>query len=140
MKRQSLALKKDQVARFVESDGDATATTIATAQHQASLRTDRSDGRLRCVGTQSRGSFARQPQQDRAIGRVPLPCQRERAVELHHDTHDGHESEACGEIGSGSHRPHRVRGRRADTDLEEFERRRDHVALMRPGVCAWQGD
>ena len=65
----------------------------------------------------------------------PRPGQRERAVELHEDFGRALEQalrlEVEHEEARGQHRAHRVRGRRADADLEDVEDGQVHSAASR---------
>ena len=86
------------------------------------------------------GVLPHQPEQHRAIGGMATPGERERAVEVRLDARDGLQPAGVGqrahEAQGDAHRPHRVRTRRADADLEQVENADRHGCAYASGENA----
>ena len=122
---QLLALVPDEVALLVEVDGvladQLDATTVADAGKDAV------DG----VGVNPIRPFAGKPEQYRLVGAVTAAGQRQRAEQL--GAHAGDLIQAAFLVQPALHKarcsahwPHRMRGRRANADLEDVEKADGH--------------
>ena len=122
-----LALEEFEVARLVEAD------LAAAAEAKPAGRPDRLDDRVGRVRVHPVGPLAGQAEQDGAVGGVALAGQGERAVELRQDPFGALQHrflrQRLDKAARGRHRPHRVRARGADPDLEEVEDAGDQASL-----------
>jgi hypothetical protein len=122
--RQPLALQEAQVARLVERD------LPLSGEAQPAGGADAGDDCLRFIRTQAVRALAGQADQDRAIGRMALTRQSERAIKLGVDARDLPQQPALAQPldkqAGGRHRAHGVRTGRAYADLEQIEDAGDH--------------
>ena len=132
MARQHLVALEQQIHRLVEGD------LVAAQQPQPAAAADARECRLHDRRIESGRIVSLEAQQDGAIGAVPETRQRQRAVELREDLGRALKQVARRQVlhehARGQHRPHRVRRRRADTDLEDVEYREIHSAARRRSI------
>ncbi len=126
MERQLLPLVHRQVALFVEGD------LVLPHQVDALGAANALQGGRDEVGVDQVRPVPFQPQQDRLVGAVAAAGQGERAEHLGADTRHlrqsaGIQQPAVHEALGRAHRAHRMRGTRADADLEQVERADCHA-------------
>src|SRR5690606_32514501 len=117
---QLLALVEDEVGFLVERD------VVAAVEAQATGRADAFEARGNRIRIDAVRPFALEPAQHRLVGAVAAAGQRERAVQF--AAHAAHAIEharlgepALAETRRRPHRPDGMRGRRADSYLEQVE-------------------
>jgi hypothetical protein len=124
---QGLVAMEQQVHRLVEAD------LVRACEPQPLLSTDPRQGRFDRVRVESVRRQALEPEQHGSIGAVPFAGQCQRTIELRRDRVHARQQRALLEIlreaPGGVHRPHRVRTRWADPDLEDVEDGEVHALL-----------
>ncbi len=110
------ALVEDEVLVLAEGNGDV------AAERQGAALADAGDELWNAVGIDSLGRLAGEAQQDRAVGAVAAPGERERSVEvaLQAHRHDAFVGELAREGIGRAHRPDGVGTGRADADGEQL--------------------
>ncbi len=125
VQRQRLVAVEQQVERLVELD------LMRAGQPQPARGADARERGLDRFRLDPVRTVALEPEQHRAVRAVPAPGQRQRAVQLHADPRGALEQppprQVCDERAGGIHRPHGVRTRRAEADLEDVEDGEGHA-------------
>jgi hypothetical protein len=116
---QALALQEAHVARLVEGD------LVPAGKREAPGLADSADDDVGFVGIALVGALAREAEQDGTVGGVAFAGQRQAAVKRDIDPLGLLEQrllrQRIDKAAGGRHRPHGMRARRADPDLEEIE-------------------
>ena len=124
MPGQVLALQELEVLRLRERH------RMPPEQRQPAAGADLGHHPIGRIGIDAVGQLAAQPQDDRLVGRVPLPGQGQRAIEQRLDPcralQEPQRLQLAQEPLGRPHRPHRVRAGGADPDLEQVERAQRH--------------